>query len=110
MPLHLGVLPVVELGRLDEDSVGDRDLADVVEEGAEAKRVELLRVQAELLAERERDALDAERVPGRVGVLRFDGRVQALDCLERALLEPLVGLTPPVPASGRAVGVSGGGA
>ena len=41
--LHLGVLPVVELRGLDEDRVGDGDLADVVEERAEAQRVELLR-------------------------------------------------------------------
>jgi hypothetical protein len=88
--LHLGVLPVVELRRLDENPVGHGDLADVVEQRAEAQRVELLGRQVELCRDREGDALHTQRVAGRVGVFRLDGCVQALDRLERALLEPLV--------------------
>ena len=88
--LHLRVLPVVELARLDQDPVRDGDLADVVEEGAEAERVQALRRELELLAQCERDPLHTERVAGRVRVLCLDGRIQALDRLQRALLEPAV--------------------
>src|SRR5919201_3359638 len=87
MTLDDGIFLVVERGGLREDAVGDGDLADVVEETAESHRVEAVRGNTELLRNRERDPLHARRVPRRVGILRVDGGVEALDRLERALLE-----------------------
>src|SRR5439155_20385082 len=79
-----------EAGGLRQDGVWDAELADVVEEGAEAQRIETLLRQVQLLADRYRDALDPQGVAGGVGILGLDGRVQALDRLEGALLEPAV--------------------
>src|SRR5207302_946979 len=81
--------------RLREDRVGDADLADVVEEPGEAECVEPLPVEPELLAERDRDSLNALGVPRRVRVLRVDRRVEARDGLERALLEEAARLDEP---------------
>src|SRR2546423_5930555 len=88
--LHLRVLPVVELARLDQDPVGNGDLADVVEEGPESQRVQARGRELELLPERERDLLYPQRVAGGVRVLGLDGGIEALDRLERALLEPAI--------------------
>jgi len=61
-----------------------------VEERPEAERIDPVAGELELLAERERDLLDTLGVARRIRVLRLDGRVQRLDRLERALLEPPV--------------------
>src|SRR5207248_10866443 len=82
----------IESAGLREDAVRHRDLADVVKEAAEPDGVEALGCDAALLRHGERDPLDASGVAGGVGVLRSDGRIEAFDCLERALREP------PVPA------------
>ena len=85
-------LLIVELAGLGQDAVRDGDLADVVEEPAEADRVEPLGRHAQLGRDRERDALNSRRVAGGVGILRVDGRVEALDRLQRALLETAIGV------------------
>src|SRR5437763_1892929 len=81
-----------EGGRLRQHGVGHRELADVVEEGAVAEGVEALGRDPELRGDREGDTLHPKRVPGRVRVAGVDGRVEALDRLERALLEQPVRL------------------
>ena len=62
-----------------------------------AKRsdVELLPLEPELLAEGDRDPLHALRVARGVRILGVDRGVQALDRVERALLEQAVGLDEP---------------
>ena len=87
---HDRKLVVVERAGLRQDAVRHRDLADVVKQAAEAHRIDPVRRQTELLGDRDRDALHARGVPRRVGILGVDRRVQALDRLERALLEPPV--------------------
>ena len=83
-------LRAVELSGLGQDAVRHGDLADVVEEPAETNRVEPIRRHAELRCDREGDALNPRRVPRGVRILRVDGGVEALDRLERALLETAV--------------------
>ena len=68
----------VERRRLQQDRVGDRELADVVEERRVAEHLELRLREAELAADRERELLHAPRVPGRVRVARVDGRRERL--------------------------------
>ena len=82
----------VEARRLQQDRVGDRELADVVEERRVAEQVELRLREAELAADRERELLHAARVAGRVGVARVDRRREALHRRGRALLEQPVRL------------------
>src|SRR5436305_1413249 len=76
-----------EAGRLCEDRVRSADLADVVEKPGEAEDVEAFRVEPKLLADGDGDPAHALGVPRRVRILRVDRRVEALDRLERALLE-----------------------
>src|SRR6266540_140822 len=90
MALDHGERVVVEGAALREDAVRHGDLADVVEEAAEAHGVESLSGNAELLRDGESDPLHAGGVSRGVRILRVDGRIQALDRLERALLEPAV--------------------
>ena len=54
---------------------------------AVASAPELLRGEPELPTDRERDAANALRVPGRVRVARFDGGIERLDRLEQRRLE-----------------------
>ena len=82
MPFDRVVLVLVEPRRLRENAVRDGDLPDVVEEAAESNRVEPVARQAQLFRDRKRDALHACRVAGRVGVLRVDRRIEALDRFE----------------------------
>ena len=77
-----------EASRLREDRIGHAELADVMEESAEAKRIQAFLGQLQLFADRNGDSLYALRVARRVRILCLDRRVQALDRLEGALLEP----------------------
>ena len=90
MPLDRLELVGIEPGRFRQDRVRDREFADVVEERAEADRVEAVGRQLEFLGDGEGHLLDPLRVAGGVRVLGLDGRVQRLDRLERALLEAVV--------------------
>ena len=92
MALHELVLLVGETAGLAEDGVRDGELADVVEEARVAEHGQPVGRKAELRAERDDDPADALRVTGGVGILRLDRRVQALDRLERAVLEAAIGL------------------
>src|SRR3954463_4128060 len=91
MALHDLVFELRQPIRLREDRVGDADLPDVVEEAREMQHVDLLRAEPELPAEGDRDPPHALRVARGIRILRVDRRVQALDSLERALLEQPVG-------------------
>ena len=92
MALDQVVLLRRERAWLREDSVGDAQLADVVEEPCEAERLQPAARQVERLADRECDLLNALRVAGGVGVARLDGGVEALDRFERTLFQELVRL------------------
>src|SRR6266545_1402286 len=54
VPLHQRPLVLGEAGGLQQDRVGDRELADVVEEGGMSEQVELRLRQAQLAADRQR--------------------------------------------------------
>ena len=69
--LHDLPLALVERGRLAQDLLGDADLPDVVEQGADLDRLELLAAEAELPGERERERGHALGVAARVDVLRL---------------------------------------
>src|SRR5207253_7629361 len=69
MALHDLELELSQPGRLREDRVGHADLADVVEEAGEAKHVELLPAEPQLLAERDSDPLHPQGVPAVYGSL-----------------------------------------
>jgi hypothetical protein len=88
-------LELCQPGRLREDRVGHADLAGVVEETREAEQIEALAPEPQLLAEADGDPLHPQRVAGGVRVLRVDRGVEALDRLERALLEQPVRLDEP---------------
>ena len=90
--LHERPLLVGEHGRLEQDRVGDRELADVVEERRVAEQVELGLRKPQLAADRERELLHAPRMAGRVRVARVDGRREALHRGRRALVQQPVGL------------------
>ena len=90
--LHQRPLLGRERGGLQQDRVGDRELADVVEERGVAEQVELRLGEAELAADRERELLHAARVAGRVRVARVDRRGERLHRRGRALLEQPVRL------------------
>ena len=62
----------VELAGLVDDLLGDRDLADVVQQGAELQVAALLGAQAELVGDREREADDALAVLAGVAVVGLD--------------------------------------
>src|SRR3954468_7096069 len=91
MALHDLVLEPRQPIRLREDRVGDADLPDVVEEAREMQHVDLLRAEPELPAGWARGPPHALRVARGIRILRVDRRVQALDSLERTLLEQPVG-------------------
>ena len=92
VPAHQAPLLGVETRRLHQDRVRDRQLADVVEEGGVAEKVELGTGEVELAADRERQALHAARVAGRVRVARVDRRGEAFHRRGRALAEQPVRL------------------
>ena len=90
MLLHHLPLLVVERARLVEDALGDPDLADVVQEGADLDRVELDAAVAEAACERDGDAGDALGVAAGVVVLRLHRageRPDRLDVLLAHLLD-----------------------
>ena len=62
----------VELARLVDDLLGDRDLADVVQERAEFEVAPLLGVEAERVGDVEREPDDALAVRARVAVVGLD--------------------------------------
>ena len=92
VPLHQRPLLVGEDGRLEQDRVGDGELADVVEQRRVAEEVELRLREAQLAADREGELLHAPRVAGRVGVAGVDRRREALHRRRRALLQEAVRL------------------
>ena len=99
MALHDLELVLAERARLAEDAVVDADLADVVQQRADAQVAHLLLGEAEVLADGDRVAGHALGVAARVRILRVDGRgehAHGVDeeqvVLVRRLLELLDGL------------------
>ena len=83
--LHHLPLLVVERARLVEDALRDPDLADVVQEGADLDRIELVALVAEAFGERDGDVGDALRVAAGVVVLCLHRASQRADRLDELL-------------------------
>ena len=88
--LHDLALGVVERALLVEDRLGDRDLADVVEDGSVAQVAQLRLVHPELTPDGLRPLHDRVRVMGGVGVLGLQRGRQRLGGAEVRAIELLV--------------------
>ena len=82
---HEPALVRAEGTRLEEDAVGHRDLPQVVQEAAQAERLQLLRAEPQPLAELHRARGQPHAVPGRVRVPRLDREREARDQALRLL-------------------------
>ena len=72
MLLHQRVLGARQLAFLEQHPIGNRDLADVVEERAAVERVEIVAVEIQRRAERGRVLREAVAVILGVRIARFD--------------------------------------
>ncbi len=88
------LLDGIERPRLEQDAVGHRDLAEVVQVAAEAEGPEHVVVEPQRLAHRHRVAREAIAVPQRVGIPRLDGERQGGDHRFRPLQLPQQHLHP----------------
>ena len=82
MPLDGLELVVVELGRLGQDGVADADLADVVQQRAQAQHVEIVLAEPHGVPDRDRQQADALRVAGGVGIAGVERGDQGADRAE----------------------------
>ena len=82
MPLDGLELDVVQLGRLGQDGVADADLADVVQQRAQAQHVEIVLAEPHGLPDRDRQQADALRVAGGVGIAGVERGDQGADRAE----------------------------
>ncbi len=96
MAAHQQPLGLVERAVLQEHTVRDSDLADVVQQRRLAERLELRGRELELRAHRDRQIADAARVAGRVRVARVDGRGERLERRRRPLDDDLARFHEPV--------------
>jgi hypothetical protein len=81
MALHLLALPAAELAGLQQDLIGDADLADVVHRRRREQQLGALVVEAELAAEEGADCGDPVDVPAGFGVAQLDRHSQPFDRL-----------------------------
>src|SRR5207245_792806 len=86
MPVHLDLLLGVELSRLEQDRVGDSDLADVVDDAAAIKRLLLPWRKAHPRPDPPRRLTDPLRMSLGVGVPRFGRSCQRVHDLVRAVV------------------------
>ena len=94
MQVHRDLFVVVQGTGLEEDGVGDADLADVVDETAAKQRVELRRAIAEPDADRPRRLRYPLRVRLREGVFGLDGGREREDHLLGAVQRVVDALEP----------------
>lgn len=81
VPLDQTPLLRIQSGRLQQDAVRDRDLADVVEAAGDADQVAVLVVESQPLGEHEAVAAHALGVPAGLDVAKLDRRCEAADHL-----------------------------
>ena len=101
---HRVLLDDVELGRgqrarLPQHVVGDADLADVVQQRAEAHDLDVGGRQVELPADGHRQHADAVRVPGGVRIARVERRRERADRARVRGLRLRLGLRRPMPSA-----------
>ena len=80
----------VQAARLEQDAVGDADLADVVQVGGLFDLTDRLLGPAELVAEQDHVGADARGMAQRVVVLGVEGRCQGLEIAEMHALDLVV--------------------
>lgn len=90
MALHLGRLLDRELAGLEEDRVGDANLADVVEEARRSDQLDALALEADAAGERGTVVGDTLRVQVGIAVLRIDRDGQGMHRIDEASLPNLV--------------------
>lgn len=79
MLAHDPELFIAERSRLEEDAIGNPDLADIVHQRSTLELVELFLFEAEDLAQSDRPGGNPERVRFRVGVLGLDRACKSVD-------------------------------